>query len=229
MDARSGTLMRRTWLRQSLSVLIFAVLLFAPAGTLRFWQAWVFGAVFLGACVLLGVYFLKRDPALIERRMQAGTWAEQEPAQKIIIGLVMAGFLLQLVLPGLDHRWHWSSVPLWLVLGGDGAVAASFVVFFHVMKENSYAASTIRVEPGQPVVSTGLYGLVRHPMYSGTLILMVGTPLALGSYWSLLVLVLMLPLLAWRLLDEERVLRRDLPGYADYCRRVRHHLVPGVW
>lgn len=229
MEVRSAALMRRTWLRQTLSVLIFAALLFAPAGTLRFWQAWVFGIVFLGACVLLGIYFLKHDPALIERRMQAGPMAEQEPAQKIIIGLVMAGFVLQLFLPGLDHRWHWSSVPLWLVLVGDGAVAASFVVFFYVMKQNSYAASTVRVEPGQPVVSTGLYGIVRHPMYAGALLLMVGIPLALGSYWSLLVLVPMLPLLAWRLLDEERVLRRDLPGYADYCRQVRYRLVPGVW
>ena len=221
--------MRRTWLRQTLSVLIFAALLFAPAGTLRFWQGWVFSLVFLGACVLLGVYFLKHDPALIERRMQAGPMAEPEPAQKIIIALVTIGFFLQLFLPGLDHRWHWSSVPLWLMLVGDGAVAASFIVFFYAMKQNGYAASTVRVEPGQPVISTGLYGLVRHPMYSGALLLMVGIPVALGSYWNLLVLIPMIPALAWRLLDEERVLRRDLPGSPDYCRQVRYHLIPGVW
>ena len=157
----------RPWRRLAAFVLFLALALFAPAGTLRFWQGWVFGFIFVAASCLLGLYFLKYDPALLARRTKAGPRAEQEPAQKIIIGLITAGFLLLLFVPGFDHRWHWSSVPLWLVLVGDAAVAASFVVFFVVMKQNSYAASTVTVEPDQPVVSTGLYGIVRHPMYAG--------------------------------------------------------------
>jgi protein-S-isoprenylcysteine O-methyltransferase Ste14 len=120
-------------------------------------------------------------------------------------------------------------VPAWLTLLANGGIVASFVLFFFVMKQNSYAAASVRVEIAQPVISTGLYGSVRHPMYSGALLLTVCMPLALGSSWSLLLLILIFPVLAWRLLDEERVLRRDLPGYADYCRRVRYRLVSGIW
>lgn len=229
MEARSAALMRRTWLRQVLSLLIFAALLFAPAGTLRFWQAWLFGFIFVAASSAIGVYFLKHDPALIERRMTAGPAAEQEPAQKVIITAILIGFFLLIVLPGLDFRWHWSQVPTWLVLIANGGVAVSFVVFFVVMKQNSYAASTVRVEAGQPVISTGLYAVVRHPMYAGALLLTICVPLALGSYWSLLLLVPTIPVLAWRLLDEERLLKRNLPGYEAYCRRVRYRLVPGIW
>jgi protein-S-isoprenylcysteine O-methyltransferase Ste14 len=229
MDDRTRALIRQTWPRQALFTLVLAGLLFAVAGTLRFWQGWLFLAAFIGASVALGAYFVKCDPALIERRMKSGPSAEQEPAQKLIIALLMAGFVLMIVVPALDYRWHWSAVPAWLAILADAGVVASFVVFFVVMKQNSYAAATVRVEADQPVISTGLYGIVRHPMYSGALILMVCMPLALGSSWSLLLLIPMLPLLAWRLLDEERVLVRDLSGYAQYCLQVRYRLVPGVW
>jgi protein-S-isoprenylcysteine O-methyltransferase Ste14 len=171
----------------------------------------------------------RHDPALIERRMKGGPSAEQEPAQKIIVALLMADMLLVILVPALDYRWHWSAVPAWLALLGNAGIVASFIIFFFVMKQNSYAAATVRVEAEQPVISTGLYGVVRHPMYSGALLLMVCMPLALGSFWSLLLLLPALPILAWRLIDEERVLTRDLPGYADYCRRVRYRLVPFVW
>jgi protein-S-isoprenylcysteine O-methyltransferase Ste14 len=169
------------------------------------------------------------DPALLERRMHAGPAAEQEPAQRIIIALLLADLLVMLLLAGFDHRWHWSDVPGWLSILANIVIVASFVFFFYVLKQNSFAASTVRVEREQTVISTGLYSIVRHPMYAGTLPLIVSIPLALGSYWTLLLVIPLLPILAWRLLDEERVLRRDLPGYADYCLRVRYRLVPGVW
>jgi len=229
MDQRAAALFRQAWPRQ-LAFLVFLILiLFGAAGTFRFWQAWLFLAVFLGCSVSLGLYFVVHDPALIERRMQAGPAAEREPSQRIIITLLLAGLLLMLVVAAFDHRWHWSEVPGWLSLLAEVAMIASFVIFFFVMQQNSYAASTVRVEGEQKVISTGLYGVVRHPMYAGTLPLIVAIPLALGSYWALLLVIPLLPILAWRLLDEERVLRRDLPGYADYCRSVRYRLVPGVW
>ena len=222
-------LRRQGWRRTALSIPILLLLLFGPAGSLRFWQGWLFAAVFIASSIAIGLYFSKHDPKLIERRMKAGPRAEKEPAQKIIILLVLVTFVLLLVVPGLDHRWHWSAVPGWLVLAANGAVAFSFVIFFVVLKQNSYAASTITVEPGQPVVSTGLYARVRHPLYSGALLMLAFTPLALGSYWGLLVDVLALPVLIWRLLDEERILARDLPGYTDYCRKTRYRLIPLIW
>jgi protein-S-isoprenylcysteine O-methyltransferase Ste14 len=229
MDERSKVLLRQAWPRQALFVLLLAALLFVPAGSLSFWQGWLFLFVFIGSSVALGLYFVKHDPALIERRMRAGPRAEQEPAQKRIMTLLLAGFLLLIVVPGFDHRWHWSAAPDWLAVLADAGIVASFVVFFVVMKQNSYAAATVRVEADQPVISTGLYGVVRHPMYAGALLMTVCMPLALGSYWSLLLLVLIIPVLAWRLLDEERHLTQHLPGYADYCRKVRYRLIPGVW
>lgn len=229
MDARSTALIRRTWPRQLIFVALLAALLCSTAGTISYWQGWLFLAVFTGCSIAIGVYFMRHDPALIERRIKAGPMAEKEPAQKIIIALIMAGFLLLLVVPALDQRWHWSNVPAPLVLLADAGIVVSFIGFWIVMKQNSYAASTITVEANQPVISTGLYGVVRHPMYAVALLLMFSIPLALGSYWSLLVFALILPALIWRLLDEERFLNANLLGYADYCRRVRYRLIPGVW
>jgi protein-S-isoprenylcysteine O-methyltransferase Ste14 len=220
---------RRGWRRTILFAPVLCLMLFAPAGTLRFWPGWLFGFVFMASTIIIGAYFSKHDPKLIKRRIKAGPSAENEPRQKVIISMLMAAFVLMLVVPGLDHRWHWSHVPAWLVLGGNAGVVLSFAIFFVILKQNSYAASTVTVEPGQPVVSVGLYGIVRHPMYAGALLLMIATPLALGSYWSLLVVFGGLPILIWRLLDEERILRRDLPGYSDYCRRVRYRLIPLIW
>jgi protein-S-isoprenylcysteine O-methyltransferase Ste14 len=229
MDRRAADLFRQAWPRQLASLIFLVLVLFGPPGTFRFWQAWVFLGVFLACSIALGLYFAVYDPALIERRMRAGPAAEQEPAQRIIVTLLLADFLLMLLLAGFDRRWHWSDEPNWLSILANVVIVASFVIFFFVLKQNSYAASTVRVEREQTVISTGLYGIVRHPMYAGTLPLIVAIPLALGSYRALLLVIPLLPILAWRLLDEERVLRRDLPGYADYCRRVRYRLIPGVW
>jgi protein-S-isoprenylcysteine O-methyltransferase Ste14 len=222
-------LKRRAWLQTVLFAPALAALLIVPAGTLRFWQGWLYGFVFIAATTVIGLYFLKHDPKLVERRMKAGPTAEQEPAQKIIISIISIGFLLLMIVPGLDYRWHWSAVPPWLVLVADGMVVLSFAIMFLVLKQNSYAASTIQVEADQPVVSSGTYAIVRHPMYAGALLLVIFTPLALGSYWTLLVLIPTFPVLAWRLLDEERFLKLNLPGYADYCRQVRYRLIPGIW
>ena len=229
MDDRTAALLRQAWPRQLVFLVFITALLFAPAGTLDFWQAWLFLAVFVACMVPLGIYFVLTDPALVERRMRAGPAAEQEPVQKVAIGIVCAALLAMLIVPGFDRRWHWSGVPAWLTVVADATIVASFVIFFYVMKQNSFAAATVRVERGQTVVSTGLYGVVRHPMYMGTLPLTIAMPLALGSWWALLPVLAIVPALVWRLVDEERVLRRDLPGYAAYCARVRYRLVPGIW
>jgi protein-S-isoprenylcysteine O-methyltransferase Ste14 len=220
---------KRIWLRQSIFIPIFFILLLAPAGTLDYWQAWVYGVLFLATSTGIGLYFMKYNPQAIARRVEVGPGAEKEPAQKIIMTFVLAGFILLIAMPGFDRRWHMSDVPAWLAVLSNILVVIGLLGTAVVLKQNSYAASTVRVETGQPVVSTGLYAYVRHPMYSSALLLLIFTPLALGSYWSLLLVIPMIGVLAWRLLDEERVLKRDLAGYTDYCRRVRYRLVPGLW
>jgi protein-S-isoprenylcysteine O-methyltransferase Ste14 len=224
MDRRTAALFRQAWPRQQAFLVFMLAVLFGPAGTFGYWQAWLFLAVFTACSVGLGLYFVRHDPELIERRMRAGPAAEREPSQRIIIALLLTGLLAMLVVSAFDRRWHWSAVPAWLTVVANIGIIGSFAIFFYVMKQNSYAAATVRVEGEQKVISSGFYGVVRHPMYAGTLPLMLAIPLALGSYWALL-----LPILLWRLLDEERVLRRDLPGYAEYCQRVRYRLVPGLW
>lgn len=214
------------------NLLTFAILLaclFIPAGTLSYWQAWVFLAVFAASSQALGIYFLTHDRKLVERRMKIGPAAEQRPAQKIISALFMLGFVGFVVLPAFDHRFGWSPVAPVLSVLANAIIVLSFVLFFLVMESNSYAASTIQVEEGQRVVSTGPYAYVRHPMYSGALLLVAAMPLALGSWLSVLLIVPFFPVLVWRILDEEDFLRKDLPGYAEYMRRVRYRLIPRVW
>ena len=214
------------------NVVTLAVLLaclFIPAGTLDYWQAWVFVAVFEVCAQALGIYFLIHDRKLVERRMKIGPVAEQRPAQKLISALFMLGFVGFAVLPAFDRRFGWSPVAPAVSVIASAAIVLSFALFFVVMQSNSYAASTIQVEERQPVISTGPYAYVRHPMYSGALLLLLAMPLALGSWWSVLLVVPFFPILVWRILDEEKFLRSDLPGYAEYMERVRYRLVPWVW
>lgn len=206
-----------------------AALLFVPAGTLGYWQAWVFMAVFVGASSAIGIYLALKDPELLERRMQAGPAAEKETTQKIIMAFAMAGFIALLIFPAFDHRFGWSKLPPYVVLAGDALVALGFFLTFLVLKENSYSASTVQVVEGQKVISTGPYAIVRHPMYAGALVMLVGIPLALGSWWGLCALLFIVPVLIWRLLDEERLLRKELPGYVEYTRKVPYRLVPYLW
>ncbi|GAC1548216.1 MAG: isoprenylcysteine carboxylmethyltransferase family protein [Collimonas sp.] len=206
-----------------------AALLFMSAGTIDYWQGWLFMAVFMGASSAITVYLAIKDPKLLERRMNAGPRAEKEPVQKILMFFAVAGFIALLVFPAFDHRFGWSPVPATISLAADVFILFSFFLVFMVLKANTYAASTIQIAQGQTVISTGPYALVRHPMYAGALPLLIGMPLALGSWWGLCVLILLLPALIWRLLDEEKFLQKNLPGYAYYCRKVRYRLLPFVW
>jgi protein-S-isoprenylcysteine O-methyltransferase Ste14 len=212
-----------------LGTLALAALIFAPAGTLCYWQGWAYAFVFVATSAAFTVYLAICDPELLRRRMEAGPAHEQEPAQKIIMAFALLGFVLLIVVPALDHRFGWSQAPWRIAIAGDLLVALGFFFFYRVVRVNSFAASTIRVEQGQQVVSTGPYAWVRHPMYSGAFVLLIGTPLALGSWWGLLIVPLFLPVLAFRILNEEAVLARDLPGYTAYQRQVRYRLIPFVW
>ncbi|HKH51628.1 MAG TPA: isoprenylcysteine carboxylmethyltransferase family protein [Mycobacterium sp.] len=210
-------------------IAFFATLLLWPAGTLNYWQAWVFIAVFLVSTLVPSIYLAVKDPAALRRRMKAGPTAETRTLQKLVITATIVAVVAVLVVSALDHRFGWSNVPTPFVVLGNILVAVGLVLAQLVVIQNSYAAATITVEADQKVVSTGLYGLVRHPMYVGTLIMMIGTPLALDSYWGLLTIVLALPVLAARIDDEEKMLRQELDGYDAYTQKVHYRLVPGVW
>jgi protein-S-isoprenylcysteine O-methyltransferase Ste14 len=206
-----------------------AALVFIPAGTLEYWQAWTFLTVYFGFSLAVTLYLMDRDPQLLQRRMSGGPSAEKEPTQKIIMSFASLGFIGLLILPALDHRFSWSRMPSYMALAGDGLVAIGFIAIFFVLKENTFSSATIELAPGQKVISTGPYAVVRHPMYAGAVVLLLGVPIALGSWWGLLVFVSMMPALIWRLIDEEKFLARNLPGYTEYQQRVRRRLIPLVW
>ena len=207
----------------------FAVLLFVPAGTVNYWQGWAFLAVFSAASFGPTLYMARLDPATLERRMQAGVKAETRPVQKVVIAGTFLAFAAILVVPALDYRFGWSQVPAWLSILGDVMVATGLGLTMLVVYQNRYAAANITVEDGQPLVSTGLYGIVRHPMYFGNVILTVGMALALGSYWALLLVPVGTLLMAVRILDEEKMLTAELDGYRQYTQKVRYRLVPLIW
>lgn len=208
---------------------VMGLLLFVPARTIDYWQAWVYLSIYFGASFLITLYLMKNDPELLRRRMAGGPTAEKEKTQKIIMLIASIGFIALLVVPALDHRFMWSRAPLLAVIAGDLLTALCFWIMFLVFRENSFTAATIQTFEDQKVIDTGPYAIVRHPMYAGGLLLFIGTPLALGSYWGLLVFVAVSPALIWRLLDEEKFLARNLPGYIEYCARVRWRLIPGLF
>jgi protein-S-isoprenylcysteine O-methyltransferase Ste14 len=209
--------------------LVMAAQLFVPAGTADYWQAWTFLAVYFASSLALTLYLMEKDPKLLERRMRGGPTAEKETSQKIIMSLTSLGFIGLLVFPALDHCFGWSHMPPFVALAGDLLVAAGWLAVFFVFRENTFTSATIEVAPDQRVISTGPYALVRHPMYAGALVMLAGIPIALGSWWGLLIIVAIIPALIWRLLDEEKFLARNLPGYAEYQHGVRYRLIPLVW
>jgi protein-S-isoprenylcysteine O-methyltransferase Ste14 len=219
----------QTLVSSFVALVLFGALLFAPAGTFDYWQAWVFIGVFVVASAVPTVYLAVKDPAALQRRMRGGPTAETRNAQKIASSFTLLSFPAGMVVSAVDHRFGWSEVATVVSLLGNVIVAIGIAITFVVIIQNGYAAANISVESGQTVVSTGLYGLVRHPMYVGILIILVGTPLALGSYWGLVVLIPATFTFAFRIIDEETMLKEELDGYLGYTRDVHYRLMPFVW
>jgi protein-S-isoprenylcysteine O-methyltransferase Ste14 len=208
---------------------VMATILFVVAGTLQYWQAWLYLAVFFTSSLAVTFYLMKNDPRLLERRSKGGPMAEGTKTQKIIMAFASAGFVALLIIPALDRRFGWSTMSASIPLLGNVLFVLSYLAIMRVFKENTFAASTIAVEAGQHVISTGPYAYVRHPMYAAGFLLLASSPLSLGSWWGLIVFILLAPVLIWRLLDEEEFLKNNLSGYADYCDRVKSRLIPCVW
>jgi protein-S-isoprenylcysteine O-methyltransferase Ste14 len=224
---------KKLWINLVVQFLTFpfvmGALVFLPAGTWDYWQAWVTVVVFFLCTLAFSAWLVVKDPKLLERRMTAGPAAEKEPTQKVIVSLAFTFFAGAFVVPAFDRRFAWSHLPPAVVILGDALIILSYVGFYFVFRANTYGAATVRVEESQQVISTGPYAIVRHPMYAWALVLMIGLPLALGSWWGLLASVLGIPALVWRIVDEERFLAKNLAGYVDYTNRVKYRLLPHVW
>lgn len=210
-------------------LLILILALFLPAGTFDFRQAWVYLAVYFTCSILITAYLFKYNPKLLASRLKIGAIAEPERSQKIIQALVWPFFLAQFILPGLDHRFHWSAVPPLVSLISDIFIALGFYIVCLAFRENTYTSALIEVVPGQKVIDTGPYSVVRHPMYAGALFLFIFTPPALGSWAALPSALPMILTIAARLREEEKFLSANLPGYEAYRRKVRYRLLPFMW
>jgi protein-S-isoprenylcysteine O-methyltransferase Ste14 len=210
-------------------LVIMALLIFVPAGTLDYPQAWIFLAIFFMPVLAITIYLMKNDPKLLERRINAGPTAEKETSQRIIQFLAMIDFIAVMLIPAFDHRFAWSAVPPSVTAAGNILVVLGFLIVFLTFKENTFTSAIIEVRSEQKIVSTGPYAFVRHPMYIGALIMLLGVPLALGSWWGLLTIIPMTLVIVWRLLEEEKFLAENLSGYSDYQNKVKYRLLPFAW
>jgi protein-S-isoprenylcysteine O-methyltransferase Ste14 len=211
-----------------IGVAVLELLLFLLAGTFDYWQAWVAIPVFMLSMSVYGIYFSIKDPEVMERRKQVAS-PDQSTLQKIVGAIAFTGLAAVFVVPGLDHRFGWSQVPPLVSWIGNALDVLSFVVYYFVLKQNRYGGASIQTYKGQQVTTTGPYALVRHPLYVGALIMVIGIVLALGSWWALALIAVMIPVLVIRILDEENMLKRDLPGYVEYEQKVRYRLLPYLW
>jgi protein-S-isoprenylcysteine O-methyltransferase Ste14 len=219
-------LVRMAFVRLLAGFVILLAMLLLPAGTLAFREAWAYMAVLFLPVTLVLAYLLKNDPGLLERRMRT---KEKEAEQGLVVKVASVCLLFVVLLPGFDHRFQWSNVPVAAVVVADVLILLGYALVVLVFRENSYASRIIEVEQDQHVISTGPYAIVRHPMYVGVIVIYVLTPVALGSWWAVIPALPLVPILVARIWNEEKVLAEELVGYQEYMRTTRYRLVPGVW
>ncbi|MCR4665446.1 MAG: isoprenylcysteine carboxylmethyltransferase family protein [Paludibacteraceae bacterium] len=210
----------------ALGLLLIGLLLFLPAGTFDFWQAWLFIGVLFVPMFIAGIVLMIRQPELLRKRLDA---KEQQQEQKRVVALSGLMFIAVFVVAGLNRRFGWYLLPDWAVYIATAVFLAAYAMYAEVMRENVWLSRTVEVQENQQVVSTGLYGIVRHPMYAATLILFLSMPLVLASPWSFAIMLLYIPIIALRIRNEEQVLERELKGYTEYKQRVRYKVIPFIW
>lgn len=221
---KTGISKSKAYLMPAIMMGVLGLILFLPAGSLHFWQGWVYWTLFLIPTVFITLYFFNKNPELLASRWQV---QDQESVKKIPAFYKL--FYLAYIVPGLDFRFHWSSLPLCVVIAANLIFFLGYVLIVIVFKANSYASANIVVAEDQPIINTGPYALIRHPMYTGMLMMVLATPLALGSYWAVIPALLIIPWTVLRIKGEEELLLRNLPGYQDYCTQTPYRLMPSVW
>jgi len=219
--------LKKTVVRRYIAALIVVGLMFfLPAGTLNYWQAWLWIFILFLPMLLVGRYLLRYDPALLERRMHT---REKQKEQKRFQKLTTPIFILIYLLPGFDRRFGWSDIPVGIIILADILILIGYGLFFLVMKENSYASRVVEVTTDQKVIKTGPYAVVRHPMYTSVILMWVLTPLALGSFWAFLPALSIPLMIVIRIKNEEKVLTEELPGYREYLHEIKYRIIPGIW
>ena len=209
-----------------LGLLLIGLLLFLPAGTFDFWQAWLFIGILFVPMFVAGIVLMIRQPELLRKRLDA---KEQQQEQKWVVALSVLMFIAVFVVAGLSRRFGWYLLPDWAVYTATAIFLIAYAMYAEVMRENVWLSRTVEVQENQQVVSTGLYGIVRHPMYAATLLLFLSMPLVLASPWSFVIMLLYIPIIALRIRNEEQVLERELKGYTEYKQRVRYKVIPFIW
>ncbi len=212
--------------RLTLGVVAIGTLLFIPAGSFRYWNGWLFMVALFVPMIIALVYFYWKDRSLLEKRLR---FHEKEKEQKAYVKLSLVWFLIAFLVPGFDYRFGWSDVPFWLIVFSVVVMIFGYVLFMVVMVQNTFASRVIEIQQNQRVIDTGLYSIVRHPMYMAAIIMYMAWPLVLGSFYALIPVMLLPALLVYRIKNEEAILRAGLPGYTEYAARVRYRLIPFVW
>jgi len=210
----------------ALTVVVTGLLLFLPAGSFNYWQAWLFMGVLFIPFIFVVLYLIRNNPDLIERRLR---FKEKEAGEKTIIKLSQVVFFIGILVPGFDYRFGWSHVPFWLVIAADIVIFLGYMLIFLTFKENSYASRIVEVEKKQKICTTGPYAIIRHPMYAGIIPMYISVPLALGSYYALIFFVPTIGVVFYRIFDEEKILSKNLKGYREYMKKVKYRLIPGIW
>lgn len=207
-------------------LLLVGALLFIPAGSLSYWQAWLFICVLFLPMLIAGIIMLRKNPELLRKRLNS---KEKRGEQKAVVALGGLMFLAAFILAGLNHRFEWITLPSWVSWAAAGVFLLGYGLYAEVLRENAYLSRTIEVQENQKVIDSGLYGTVRHPMYMSTVIMFLSMPLALGSVISFIVMLAYIPIIVKRIKDEEQLLEKELDGYTEYERKVKFRLVPFVW
>ena len=222
----SAKLMASAGIKLLMGLVLVGLLIFLPAGTLYFFNGWLLVAVLFVPMLIAGVVMAVCSPALLKKRLDA---KEKEAEQKSVVAMSGIMFIAAFVVAGLNYRYSWIVMPSWVVWGAVALFLLSYLMYAEVLRENAYLSRTIEVQEGQKVIDTGLYGIVRHPMYSATILLFLSMPLVLGSLPSFVVMLVYIPLIVKRIRNEEKVLMQGLAGYDEYCKRVKYKVLPFVW
>ena len=209
-----------------MGLLFMAVLVFWPAGSLKFWNGWLLVGLLFVPMLILGIVLFIKAPELLKKRLNAKEKSADQQGVVAVSGLM---FLGGFIVAGLDHRLSWSTVPDWVVIAASAVFLISYALYAEVMRENAYLSRTIEVQEGQRVIDTGLYGIVRHPMYAVTLWLFLAIPLILGSWYALILFVIYPAVIAVRIRGEEKLLEEELPGYKEYKKKVKYRMIPFIW
>jgi len=221
-----SSLIRKIVIRFSLLPVLLGLLILLPAGTFIYWQVYVYIAVLVIPMIIVIFYFLENDPQFLERRTRTKEKERQQTIIQIVFSLIcFSGFIIS----GFDHRLGWSNIPIYIVILGDVVILLGYLLIFFVFKQNSYASRIVEVGKNQNIVTTGLYGIVRHPMYLGVLVMFIPTPVALGSFWGLIPMASIPLALVLRILNEEKVLKDNLSGYSEFCQKTKYRLIPFLW